>query len=84
MRILSTKDHELSESLKLIPVQANLAQDAALRPSCNLPMLGHDGGAKTLLRLLGELDVTDPLANLDEADLLQLSLDFGEGQRSRR
>jgi hypothetical protein len=38
-------------------------------------------GAKTLFGLLGELDVTAPLANLGEADRLQLSLDFAERQR---
>ena len=55
MRVLFTEDRELSEPLKLIPVQACLAQEAAHRPGCNRLMPGHDGGAKTLFGLLANL-----------------------------
>lgn len=70
MRVPSTQDYKPSKSLKLIPVQASLAQNAAQRPDGNLSMRRHDGSANTLLGLFGELDMTAPLANFGKADRL--------------
>lgn len=72
------------QGLEFVGGQACLPENAPEGADGYLPVVRNDDGAESSRSLLGKLDVTPPLTDLEEPCRFELALDLTVGQRSKR